>query len=79
MARDTQQIKVEETDRIDLYGPTCAIIIRCQCGHSREIFSNHATWKFGPAVTVGQFKAHLRCSRCGARMPHITVYRRPRD
>jgi hypothetical protein len=79
MSRASQRIKVEETDRMDLYGPMFAIFVTCRCGYSREIYSNQATCKLGPTVTVGQFKAHLRCTRCAGRMPEISVFRRPRD
>ena len=79
MSRESQRIKVEETDRIDLYGPTFAIFVTCRCGHSRELYSSQATSKLGSTVTVGQFKAHLRCTRCAGRMPEISVIRRQRD
>jgi hypothetical protein len=74
-----QQIKVDETDRMELYGPKFAIMVSCECGHQVEAYSTWAMWKLGPAVTLGQFKAHLRCSRCARRMPRIEVFRRPRD
>ena len=79
MSRESQRIKVEETDRMDLYGPTFAIFVTCRCGHGREIHGNQAIGKLGAGVTVGQFKAHLRCTQCGGRMPEISVFRRPRD
>jgi hypothetical protein len=79
MSREGQPIQVEETDRMDLYGPMFAIFVTCRCGYSREIYSNQATWKLGPTVTIGQFKAHLRCTQCAGRMPEISVFRRPRD
>ena len=79
MSRESQRLRVEETDRMDLYGPMFAIFVICRCGHSRQIHSNQATCKLGPTVTVGQFKAHLRCTQCAGRMPEISVFRRPRD
>jgi hypothetical protein len=79
MRRETPRIKVEETDRLDLYGPAFVILASCRCGHGSELFSHSAIRRFGLAVTVGQYKAHLRCAQCGARMPEISVSRRPRD
>jgi hypothetical protein len=79
MGRESQRIKVEETDRMDLYGSMFAIFVTCRCGYGREISGNRARWKLGPGVTIGQFKAHLRCTQCGERMPEISVFRRPRD
>jgi hypothetical protein len=79
MGRESQRIKVEETDRMDLYGSTFAIFVTCRCGYVREICGNQARWKLRPGVTIGQFKAHLRCTQCGGRMPEISVFRRPRD
>ncbi len=79
MSREGQRIKIEETDRMDLYGATFAMVVTCRCGHSREIHGNQASWKLGPGVTVGQVKAHLRCTQCAGLMPEISVFRRPRD
>jgi hypothetical protein len=79
MSHESQRIRVEETDRMGLYGPMFAIVVTCHCGHSREIYGNQVTRKLGRSVTVGQFKAYLRCSQCGGRMPEISVFRRSRD
>ncbi len=69
------------TDALGLYAKDYGLMVYCSrdyCSHSRELHIALLLKVFGPAATLAQVAARLRCSTCGMRGARIEArYRGP--
>lgn len=61
----------------DDYGNALAAIAACCCGHEAQLPHEWVKLSGSLSVDLEKARARLRCSKCGARMPRVEVYRVP--
>jgi hypothetical protein len=61
----------------DEYGNAFAAIAICSCGHEAQLPHEWIRLTASYGLELQQERARLRCSKCGARMPRVEVYRVP--
>ncbi|HEY6456017.1 MAG TPA: hypothetical protein VIY90_12135 [Steroidobacteraceae bacterium] len=59
----------------DEYGNAFAAIAVCSCGHEAQLSDEWVKLAAMYGIELQQARARLRCSKCGARMPRVEVYR----
>jgi hypothetical protein len=57
------------------YGNCFAAVARCACGHERQLPAEWVQLAARYGAELQQARARLRCTKCGARMPQVQVYR----
>lgn len=68
-------LKDAKDGKRDDYGNAFAAIAVCSCGHAAQLPHEWVKLAASYGVELEQARARLRCSKCGARMPRVEVYR----
>jgi hypothetical protein len=78
MVRARKPHAAADDELLATYANHYTITAMCPCGHARELFARPIQAMLGKGVLVGRVRECLRCHKCQARRPAITVQRMPR-
>jgi hypothetical protein len=62
----------------DVHYERYEIMVRCNCGHVRELRGEFVRRVIGLQTTIGELRRRLRCHKCGRKVATVEIFRQPR-